>query len=127
MDCSPPGSSVHGILQIRILEWVAIPFSRGSSDPGIELGSPALQADSLPPEPPRKPRTLQDVHMICYEILGSSNNSEVHRERLIIYCLVKNKSRHKTGHTQPYKNTTGSVKKGDFFCFFKLKCCHFHH
>ena len=33
MDCSPPGSSVHGILQKRILEWVAIPFSRGSSQP----------------------------------------------------------------------------------------------
>jgi len=31
MDCSAPGSSVHGILQKRILEWVAIPFSRGSS------------------------------------------------------------------------------------------------
>ena len=31
MDCSPPGSSVHGIFQARILEWVAIPFSRGSS------------------------------------------------------------------------------------------------
>ena len=31
MDCIPPGSSVHGILQTRILEWVAIPFSRGSS------------------------------------------------------------------------------------------------
>ena len=31
MVCSPPGSSVHGILQARILEWVAIPFSRGSS------------------------------------------------------------------------------------------------
>ena len=36
-----------GILQARILEWVAIPFSRGSSQPGIEPGSPALQADSL--------------------------------------------------------------------------------
>ena len=33
MDCSLPGSSVHGILQARILEWVAIPFSRGSSQP----------------------------------------------------------------------------------------------
>ena len=33
MDCSPPGSSVHGILQARILEWVAIPFSRRSSQP----------------------------------------------------------------------------------------------
>ena len=34
MNCSPPGSSVHGILQARILEWVNIPFSRGSSWPG---------------------------------------------------------------------------------------------
>ena len=33
MDCSPPGSSVHGILQARILEWVTISFSRGSSWP----------------------------------------------------------------------------------------------
>ena len=33
MDCSPPGSSVHGIFQARILEWVAISFSRGSSQP----------------------------------------------------------------------------------------------
>ena len=31
MDCSPPGSSVHGILQARTLEWVAMPFSRQSS------------------------------------------------------------------------------------------------
>ena len=45
IDCSLPGSSVHGILQARILEWVAIPSSRGSSDPGIEsmsFISPAL-------------------------------------------------------------------------------------
>ena len=33
LDCSPSGSSVHGILQVRILEWVAMPFSRGSSQP----------------------------------------------------------------------------------------------
>ena len=49
MDCSPLGSSVHGILQARILEWVAVPFSRGSSWPR-EPGSPALQADSWPSE-----------------------------------------------------------------------------
>ena len=48
MDCSLSGSPIHGILQARILEWVTIPFSRGSSRPGIEPGSPALQADSLP-------------------------------------------------------------------------------
>ena len=45
MDCSPPGSSVHGILQARILEWVAISYSRGSPDLGMEptsVTSPAL-------------------------------------------------------------------------------------
>ena len=36
MDCSPPGSSVRGILQVTILKWVAMPSSRGFSDPGIE-------------------------------------------------------------------------------------------
>ena len=39
---SPPGSPVHGILQARILKWVAISFSRESSDPGIEPASPTL-------------------------------------------------------------------------------------
>ena len=52
MGYSLPGSSVQGILQARILEYVAIPFSRGSSWPRIEAGSPALQADSLLSEPP---------------------------------------------------------------------------
>ena len=45
VDCTSPGSSVHGILQTRILEWVAIPFSRGSSQPRTKPGSPTLQAD----------------------------------------------------------------------------------
>ena len=48
MDCSPPGSSVHGVSQARILEWVAIPLSGGLPDSVIEPASPALQADSLP-------------------------------------------------------------------------------
>ena len=39
MDCSPPGSSVHGILQARILEWVIMCSSKGSSKPGTELTS----------------------------------------------------------------------------------------
>ena len=56
MDSSPPGSSVHGILQARILEWVAIPFSRDLPNPEIEPRFPALQADSLPSEPPGKPK-----------------------------------------------------------------------
>ena len=49
MGYGPLGPSVHGILQARILEWVAIPFCRGSPQP---RDLPALQKDSLPFEPP---------------------------------------------------------------------------
>ena len=42
LDCSPPGSSVHGILQPRILKWVAIPFSRGSSQPRERTQVPCI-------------------------------------------------------------------------------------
>ena len=45
-----PSSSVHGILQERIIEWVALPFFRVSSRPRDQPWSPALQADSLPSE-----------------------------------------------------------------------------
>ena len=53
IGCSLPGSSVHGILQARILEWVTISFSR-DPDPGFKSKSPALQSISLLSEPPGK-------------------------------------------------------------------------
>ena len=56
MDCSPPASSVHGILQARILELVVMPSSRRSSRPRNQMGSPALQVDSLPAELLGKPQ-----------------------------------------------------------------------
>ena len=60
VDCSLPSSSIHGILQARILEWVAISCSRGvfptqGSNPGFH----ALKADTLTSEPPVKPRIPQ--------------------------------------------------------------------
>ena len=48
MDCSPPGSSVHEISQARILEWLPFPSPEDLPGPGIELMSPAWQADSSP-------------------------------------------------------------------------------
>ena len=54
MDCSLPGSTVHGIFQARILEWVAIPFSGGSSHPKDGNWLSHIQADSLPSQPPGK-------------------------------------------------------------------------
>ena len=47
MDCSLPGSSLRGILQARVLEWVAISSPGDLPNPGTEPGSPALQADSF--------------------------------------------------------------------------------
>ena len=58
----PMDYTVHEILQARILEWVAFPFSRVLPNPEIEPRSPTSQADSLPAEPPGKP-----IHM-CVRI-----------------------------------------------------------
>ena len=58
LDCSPPGSSVRGILQARILEWVATSSSGGSSPPGDQTWVSCaswLRAVSLPTEPSGKP------------------------------------------------------------------------
>ena len=64
MNCSPPGSSVHGILQARIMGWVAAL--------GIECVSPALQVDSLLSEPPGKPLCPLLEHLyLCFEFYFS--------------------------------------------------------
>ena len=55
MDYSPPGSSVHETVQGRILEWVAIPFSRGSSWPRDWTWVSCIAGDSLPSEPQGSP------------------------------------------------------------------------
>ena len=57
MDWTLSGSSVHGIVQARILAWMS-PSSGDHPNPGIEPRSPTLQADSLPSEPPGKPYNL---------------------------------------------------------------------
>ena len=66
MDCTLSCSSVHGILQARVLEWVAMSFSRGSSWLGFEPRSPTLQADSLPAEAQGKP--LSHWRQILYHL-----------------------------------------------------------
>ena len=55
VDCRHLASPVHGILQARILEWVAISYSRDLPDPGIEPVSPALAGGFFTTEPPGKP------------------------------------------------------------------------
>ena len=61
-----PMDLVHGILQARIWEWVAFPFSRGSFNPGIEPSSPTLQADSLPAEPQGKPIAYRRISIVMF-------------------------------------------------------------
>ena len=62
VDCNPPDSSVHGVLQARTLEWIAISFSRGSSQgrdqTHIACVSPALAGRFLTTEPPGKPNRM---------------------------------------------------------------------
>ena len=68
---SPSGSSVHGILQARVLAWVAIPFFRGSSQPRDQTWVSCI-ADSLPLEPPGKPvlslRCFLFLFFWCYAV-----------------------------------------------------------
>ena len=66
MDHSPPGFSVHGILQAIITEWVPCPPPGDLPDTGIEPRSPALQADSLPSEPPGKLKETLGVVTYTY-------------------------------------------------------------
>ena len=72
MDYSLPGSSIHGILQVRILEWVAMPFSRGSSQPRDQTHVSYVylhwQVCSLPLEPPGKPPNKAYIY-ICNKAL----------------------------------------------------------
>ena len=67
MDCSPPGSSVHGILQARILEWVAISFSRGSSQPRDRSRVSCIADGVFAIGPPGKPSwSVLSVYLWLY-------------------------------------------------------------
>ena len=66
MNCSPPGSSAGGILQARILEWVAIYSSGGLFHPGVEPESPALAGGFFTPDLLGKPQTnLYSMSLSC--------------------------------------------------------------
>ena len=79
MDCSLPVSSVLVIFQARILEWVTL-LSRGSSPPGIEPRSPALQMDSLLTESPGKLSHSIDMGQMLHDFFNLSH-------LLLVFCL----------------------------------------
>ena len=84
MDCT-----VHGILQARILEWVAFLFSRGSSQPRDRTRSPTLQADSLPAEPQGKPKNtgVGSLSLIQWIYPTQESNWDLLHCRQILYQL----------------------------------------
>ena len=69
MDYNPPGSSVHGILQARILEWVAMPSSGGSAQPRDQTEVSLIAGDSLPSELPGKPFSFFSVAAVTPNVL----------------------------------------------------------
>ena len=101
VDCSLPGSSIHGILQARILEWVAMPSSRGSSQPRdwncvsyiscIEVGSLSLA-------PPGKPHIVeyysaikiseQLIHATIYITIKRTLLSERSQTQVATFCVI---------------------------------------
>ena len=84
MDCSLPGSCIHRLFQERILDCAAISFSRGPSNPGVKLMSPALAGRFFTTAPPGKPQ--YSLKTKIYRILTRGQGC------LLEHCLQKPKN-----------------------------------
>ena len=120
MDCNLPGSSVQGILQARIREWIAMPSSRDLPDPGIKLASPAL-AGRLYPWATWKPTpgsmcvsVVQSCSTLCNSLHCSFPGSSVQGilQARILEWVASPFSR---GSSQPRDQTQVSPIAGRFF------------
>ena len=101
--------TVHGILQARILKWVAFPFLRGSGDPvnpGIEPRSPGFQVDSLPAEPQGKPKNAEVVSLSLLQGIfpTQESNRGLKHCRQILYQLSYQRLRFSEDQTEVKKN-----------------------
>ena len=96
----PPGSSVHGISQARMLEWISIPFSRGSSWPRDWTWSLALQVDSLSSELPGK---LYEYHRNIL-VLSKEKRNRIIRSKVESH------------------NITFALKIFSWMCYFLISC-----
>ena len=81
--------TVHGILQVRLLEWVAFPFSRDLPNPGTEPRSPTLQAGSLPAEPQEKLKNtgVGSLSLLQRIFPTQKSNQDLLHCRQILYLL----------------------------------------
>ena len=80
----PHGYTVRGILQARILEWVAVPFSRGSSQPRDRTQVSHIAGGFLPAEPPGKPKNTE-VGSLCLLPTQESNQGLLHCRQILYY------------------------------------------
>ena len=87
--CDPMNYTVHGVLQARILEWVAFPSPGDLPNPGIKPSSPTLQGDSLPAQPPGKPKNtgLGSLSLLQGIFLTQESNQGLLHCRHILYQL----------------------------------------
>ena len=100
--CNPMDYTVHGILQARILEWVAVPSPGDLPNPGIEPRSPALQVNSLPAEPQGKPKNTGESSLSLLQRIfpTQESNQDLLHCRRILYQLSCNKLT-KIGNHEP--------------------------
>ena len=116
MDCSLPGSSVHGIPQARLLEWVAIPFSRGSSRPRDETQVSCTAGGFFTSEPPGKPAcALGTIYL-------PSPPARFNTVSLLIQVFSLKATSH--GSRIPVLKSSGSCLELPFSCTRLLNSCH---
>ena len=111
--CNPMHYIVHGIPHARILEWVAFPFSRGSSQPWIKPRSPILQMDSLPAEPQGKPKNtgVGNLSLLQWIFLTQESNWGLLHCRKILYHW---------SYQEPIFPSTDPYFSGFFFAYMWL-------
>ena len=109
--------TVHGIFQARVLELVALPFPRGSSQPRMEPRSPALQVGSLPVEPQGKPKNtaVGNISLLQKTFLTQEFNHGLLHSRHILYQLKYQGVPITSSHVQQIFLGRNSVYKHTFF------------
>ena len=112
MDCSPPGSSVCGILQARILECVAMPFSRGSSRPRDQTWISCVTGILFTVEPLGKPQLRSNSMVKSYSESISSKFRNKTRMSILSTFI-----QHSTGRPGPSNQTKKKRKR--FLCWKK--------
>ena len=112
MDCSPPGSCVHGILQARILEWVAMPSSRGSSQPRARAQVSCIAGGFFTTELPGKPK-----YPFCYT---SNSNWNYYLKKDILKIHLGNNNKYQKHIKATDKHTEICSVMYDSLCLYGL-------